>query len=231
MNSDKQVAKSSLEFSPPDIIGDVGNFLFGAQPEMIVRPNEVPNKKTLSLAHKLIYKEVIKDLLPNLEKLINGAYSQELMATLLDDIVDSVYVLSWTAIALNLPFNPAWHVVHEANISKFSIHVGCDGLNCYLINEPLQEEIEYEGARIQVTTTCRRGRLLCTNDDTGKIIKPKDFKAPDVWGVLHHVWNEYAKANPPKSMSPPDINDDKRDQNLGLMNNTMFKEGDDSSTK
>lgn len=29
---------------------------------------------------------------------------------------------------------------------------------------------------------------------------------PNVWGILHKVWGDYAAANPPKPMSPPDIN-------------------------
>lgn len=65
----------------------------------------------------IIDEEVNKELLPNLEKL-KSAYNLENLALVLDDLVDSVYVILGTAVELGLPFDTAFMLVQEANLQK-----------------------------------------------------------------------------------------------------------------
>ncbi len=107
-----------LNFNAPRIVSDVAHFIAHAQPELISKPETKPSEATIKLARELIYEEVVKELLPTLDKIQAAPYSLELMAQLLDDIVDSIYVLIWTSVCMSLPFNAAWHEVSIANIKK-----------------------------------------------------------------------------------------------------------------
>lgn len=185
-----------MNFAPPLIMQDVLQFIALSQPEMVCTPNEPPKPETLALAKVLIEGEVVKELLPTLEKLTKAGYSLELSAQLLDDIVDSIYVLTWTAITLQLPLHPAWHAVQSANMAKFPIHNPnvCGGAKC---DHNYMNVIEVEGREITYREICSYGRLIRRNIQTGKVVKPEGWKEPDIHTLLYEIWKEIKlKQNP-----------------------------------
>lgn len=174
-----------FNYIPPHIIADVHQFIMTSQAQMIQDPEQRPDKRVLQLAYNLINEEVNKELLPRLQKMIDGAYSLELMAKLLDDYVDTVYVAAWGCIVLNLPFIPAWHEVQRANMAKFPPCDNCGGAGCdarkigiCLVDE---KEVSFE-------EKCSFGRLVKTNTVTGKVIKPASWEEGHVWDVLFEAW-------------------------------------------
>jgi hypothetical protein len=200
-----------LNNMPPDIIRDVMQFLFTAQPEMVCPPNTRPKAETVALAIALIKEEVNKELLPNLEHLKDVGYSQEIMGKILDDCVDSVYVIAWTAIALSLPFNAAWHEVQAANMAKFPVCPQCKGTGVMAFDNSNGEENptpapcniqstgmrEIDGEQHAIITNCSMGRLITRRQSNGKVVKPKGWTAPDINAVLFEVWNNiYLQQNP-----------------------------------
>lgn len=72
----------------------------------------------LELCKKLIEEEVNVELLTHLDELIKNN-TLELRAKVLDDIVDSVYVILNLCNALDLPFYAGWKEVQKANMNKF----------------------------------------------------------------------------------------------------------------
>lgn len=165
---------------PPNIVLDVFNFISIAQPEMMQQPEVRPDKKVLELAYKLIDEEVNKELLPRLQQMIDGSHSLELSASLLDDIVDTVYVSAWAAIVLQLPFNAAWHKVQEANMAKFPILQGS------LLGPQEIKELQPDGSTVSI----ERGRVIFQNTETGKVMKPTNWKPADIWSVLYDCWTK-----------------------------------------
>lgn len=181
-----------LNFAPPDILKDVLQFVITSQADMVTPPHQMPKQHVIDLAYKLIDEEVNKELLANIQKLKDGAHSPELMATILDDIVDSVYVIMWTSIVFSLPFNPAWHEVQTANMSKFPIHSECNGAGC-----------DHEYADSEVTSRCVLGRIVTQNAATGKVVKPSTFTPPDIWGVLYECWTKWYLQQYPSILKEP----------------------------
>ena len=163
-----------LNSKVPDIFKDVSEFLLLAQPEVVTPPHQLPPKWILELAHRLIDEEVNKEkyaTLAALQMMIDGRYSIEIMAELLDSIIDSIYVLAWTARALSLPFNEAWNEVQKANMAKF----------------PIAPELYGGGIEGNITETVVNGRIVRRNE-YGKVQKPEGWKAPDIWGVIYEAW-------------------------------------------
>lgn len=176
---------SKYNYQTPNILRDVQDFFFLAQPELIVPPFQRPPYQTIDLAIKLIHEEVNEELIANLFKLKSG-YSIELAAKVLDDCVDSVYVIIWTTIALNLPFNPMWNEVQKKNMEKFPICSLCFGHGCEF------DEVNYENndEAFPIHTKCNNGRIIQRNKN-GKVIKPIGWIAPNSWDVLYEAWNSW----------------------------------------
>lgn len=177
-----------MNFTPPNLVADVAAFFSLAQAHLHTLPHEIPSKEVIELAIKLIKEETLEELIPNLEKLRDGAYSLELMANVLDDCVDAVYVIIWTCVALSLPFNPAWCEVQKKNMEKFPIHKDCGGAGCNW-----QDAGQLNGTGPFVTQTCVFGRIVIRNT-VGKVVKPEGWTPPDIWGVLYTTWNAYITA-------------------------------------
>lgn len=188
MKSLNMAFRSGLDHSSPDIYKDVKEFFDLAQPQMLQKPDQLPDSTVVRLALFLIDQEVNLELKPDLERLATGSFSREITARVLDNIVDSIYVLTWTAIALNLPFNPAWKAVQEANMKKFPLHPDCDGKGCDFKHTDLI--VTYEEKEITVTVQCVGGRVVARNNANGKVIKPKDWEEPPVFEILHEHWKE-----------------------------------------
>lgn len=183
---------SKLDHSPVDIHADVKLFFDTAQPEMLQKPGQPPDRKVVELAIKLIEEEVVKELLVNLVRL-RSTYSPELMALVLDDIVDSIYVIQWTTIALNLPFNAAWKAVQSANMAKFPIHKACNGKGC-----DWQDAGQLNGTGPFVAVQCTNGRVVTRNPQTGKVMKPENWHEAPIFQLLHDHWSELVEAEHPE---------------------------------
>lgn len=88
------------------------------------------NPKVLDLRISLIREEQDKELLPALERLRNFP-SLENLTEVADGLVDSVYVILGTAIALDLPWQELWNEVQRSNMAKVypdgSVHRREDG--------------------------------------------------------------------------------------------------------
>ena len=179
---------------PANLVSDVLEFIKTSQPEMLNAPNTRPNPATLQLARALINEEVNKELLPLLDKMLEGAWSQELSAELMDHYVDTVYVAIWGCIAMALPFYAGWNEVQHANMSKFPFHKACQAHGC---NHVFEYEKEIDGVKVMVTERCQGGRLVTRRNDNGKVAKPEGFKAPEMFQVLFEVWNHVYKQNTP----------------------------------
>lgn len=70
-----------------------------------------------SLAKNLVHEEVMLEFFPALEKFRQSA-SFENKVELLDAICDSIYVLLWTGLALNLPVHAGFLEVSRSNLAK-----------------------------------------------------------------------------------------------------------------
>lgn len=110
----------------------------------------------LELCWKLIDEEVNGELASNIKQLIANN-TIEIRAKVLDDIVDSVYVLLNLCNALDLPFYAGWKEVQKANMAKFP-----------------------------------GGKVIRRED--GKILKPANWQAPNMWRVVYdyETKKEYA---------------------------------------
>lgn len=110
----------------------------------------------LELCKKLIHEEINTELFDHLDQLIANN-TLELRAKVLDDIVDSVYVLLNLCNALDLPFYEGWREVQKANMNKFP-----------------------------------GGKVIRRED--GKILKPANWQAPNMWRVVYdwETKREYA---------------------------------------
>lgn len=73
--------------------------------------------QVIELRAKLIKEEVAAELFPALNKLMQHA-SPENITEVADALVDSVYVLLGTAVALDLPWQELWDEVHRSNMAK-----------------------------------------------------------------------------------------------------------------
>lgn len=169
----------------PDIFGDVKQFIDLAQPDL-VSPFGLAKKETLELAKKLIHEEVNVELMRNLEDMIEHGTTFEKLAQLLDDAIDSIYVLAWTVAVLNLPGKAAWNEVQRANMSKF----------------PAIESVDEAHWKSLVPTDSNFGhiiyhthdlkgklRIIIRNKETNKVVKPVGFKPPNIFEVMLAIKN------------------------------------------
>lgn len=164
--------------TPNSIFKDVREFLAMSQPNMMHELGEKIRPEVATLAWKLIDEEVNKELKEDLEKLMAGHFSLEILARVFDHYLDIIYVSAWALEAFGLPSQAGWNEVQRANMSKFPLAAGKQEMP-----KPILESGEYFG----VTVHCevRNGRFIITNAGTGKVMKPMGFKPPDIFGVLH----------------------------------------------
>lgn len=80
-------------------------------------PDQVPPPEYFDIARRLVDEEVNKEFLPNLER-CRQSWTTENVSAMLDDIVDSIYVLVFAAHKFGLPLEDAWNRVCEANLEK-----------------------------------------------------------------------------------------------------------------
>lgn len=172
--------------NPPDIFGDVEKFFILAQPEMAGKPFQRPPNGGLQLGEKLIVEEVINELLVTLNKIITTGYSVELMSQLMDDGVDSVYVIVWLMKLCDLPFNTHWKKVQEANMNKFETHAECGGQGCGFDRMYSANEM---GDGAGETVKCMGGKLVRRNLQTGKVKKPEGWTPVNNYNVLFEYWS------------------------------------------
>lgn len=188
----------------PDVFQDLTEFCTVSATFKRCKPGQVPEEELRKLCHALINEEVNTETLASLDKL-KQTYSPEIMAELLDGIVDSVYVLVWAAYMLNLPFNEAWNEVQKKNMEKFpkcTCATGCDKQGITVLNE------------IRASYKCIEGRLVYKNVETGKVVKPEGWTPPDINSILHEYWADLiCKADP--IIQPTVISSSHRKQNEG----------------
>lgn len=154
----------------PNMYEDVKKFIALAQPELVVELGEQPKLKALELGRKLIDEEVNKELFTTLTNMIlAGGGSLEQLAQLLDDIVDSIYVLTWLAAVCSLPLNAAWNEIQRANMSKFPLH-----------KNHTKTDIKPEGAITRISGE----HYIFRDPETGKVMKPTNFIPPNIFEVL-----------------------------------------------
>jgi hypothetical protein len=182
--------RSILDHSPVDIFGDVEKFFMLAQPELLQAPDRRPEVHAIKLARFLIDQEVNVELFRDLDRLEQGAFSREITARVLDNIIDSIYVLAWSAVLLNLPFNPAWRAVQIANMKKFPTCEICNGKGCERPEIETGRAFNYQGEEITINVRCMGGRWVARNAANGKVIKPNGWQEPEIFNILHEHWKE-----------------------------------------
>lgn len=170
----------------PNMVKDVNDFIALSGAELIVPPMARPFKETIALCKALINEEVNEELFPLLDKLANNQYSLEIMAEVLDAYIDTMYVSIWGCIVLNLPVNAAWNEVQKANMAKFPKHGGCSHPEegCGIIAAASAAVIPGK----VVDVYCKFGRLVTTDVILGKVCKPPEWKAPELWDLLYRTW-------------------------------------------
>lgn len=184
----------------PNVFADTKRFIELAQPDHITPLGYRPQPKTLQLIKHLIDEEVNKELMINLEKMIEHGGSFEQMVQFLDDAVDSIYVIAWAIAALGLPGEAGWNEVQSANMSKFPLvdyGEGKDGE--YQEKEILPLDMKVEDVDIKE----RNGHWIITNKVTGKVVKPMWFKPPSMFEVVHSVLSIQKTRTMPNVISDP----------------------------
>lgn len=167
----------------PDIFKDVLEFLQISAPQRITKLGGRPGLETLKLAKHLINEEINKELMPNLEAMIDETASMERMVQFLDDALDSMWVLAWSIHCMSLPGNAGWNELKRANMSKFPLMK--DNPNGVLPLE-IPEYFEEDGVTYIPFNINQMGdRWVLTNAATGKVMKPKGFTPPDMFEVVH----------------------------------------------
>ena len=79
-----------------------------------------PTEGVIKRRVELIREEVLNELLPALEAL-EGEFTEEMQAKILDGLVDAVYVILGTAWELGLPFDVGFELAHVTNIAKIEV--------------------------------------------------------------------------------------------------------------
>ncbi len=181
-----------------DLVEDVNDFIAISRPFAKTLPHQIPQLELLKLCIGLIEEEVNKETLPTLKSLTES-YSVEKMAHLLDGIVDSIYVLIWTANMLNLPFDAAWSEVQRKNMAKFPRcrGIGNDIPHSESCGTAGVKIVEIEGEKVDCTYSCIMGRVVTKNLKTGKVVKPDNWTPPDVFTILLAEWEKHLLATDP----------------------------------
>lgn len=192
----------------PNVFADTKKFIELAQPDHITPLGAQPAIKTLQLIKHLVNEEVNKEFMVNLEAMIaSGNISFEQMVQFLDDAIDSIYVLAWGIAALSLPGEAAWNEVQRANMSKFPLVK--DQPHDELMAAPAlpmpAELPEYKD--IKVRWNVRQGHFVLTNEETGKVVKPKGFNKPDIFEVVMNLLAMKKLRENPSLISDPLLKD------------------------
>jgi predicted HAD superfamily Cof-like phosphohydrolase len=74
-------------------------------------------QEVLKMRLKLIQEEVVEELIPALEKLIQN-WTLENLTEVADGLADAKYVINGCAVALGIPFDAIFNEVHRSNMSK-----------------------------------------------------------------------------------------------------------------
>jgi hypothetical protein len=157
-----------------DVFGDVAKFTELAQPDMLVPEGQAPHPKAIELAIKLIDEECNSEYIPALRKLLANR-SRENLLEVLDGAIDSIYVIAWALRILNLPAHAAWNEVQRSNMAKFP-------LSDY--GEKDTFAVSKLDPAIDIDVNVRDRRLVLTNHETGKVVKPAGWTPPDLFGVI-----------------------------------------------
>lgn len=180
-----------LNRKSPDIFADVAEFTELAQPDLLVKPNELPYSIAVALAIKLIEEECNEEYIPALKK-YKEAKTRENLLNVIDGAMDCIYVIAWAMRVLNVPAQAMWNEVQKSNMDKFikvttsngqyaeAIDAGAVGPIDYAPDTPdkcLFEEIEFKGHKYWVFR----------NRETNKVMKPRSWNPPN----LHKVLEEY----------------------------------------
>lgn len=88
---------------------------FDVQP--VWRDGMAIDQKVIALRKSLIQEEVVKELLPALDRFSNFP-SLENLTDVADGLVDSVYVILGAVVALDLPWQELWDEVQRSNMAK-----------------------------------------------------------------------------------------------------------------
>lgn len=81
--------------------------------EVLARPQD------LDLARKLMEEECIKEMFPAFERFAANQ-SLENLTEFVDGAIDSIYVILWTLLKLNVPVNECWREVQRSNMAKLN---------------------------------------------------------------------------------------------------------------
>jgi hypothetical protein len=163
----------------PDVFADVRKFIELAQPDHITKLGSNPKVETLKLLKHIIEEEVNKELMPNLDKMIEKGANFELITQFLDDALDSIYVIAWGIAAMSLPGQAGWNEIQKANMSKFPLeNPDYPDIKPLLLDLP-----EY----LNILPTYKKvdKRWILTNPTTGKVMKPAGFQKPNIFDVIH----------------------------------------------
>lgn len=78
----------------------------------------------LALARKLIYEEVVEELLPTIDALAAGEDISDNLVALADACIDSVYVIAGLMLRLGIPGHIVWDIVQTTNMAKIDAETG-----------------------------------------------------------------------------------------------------------
>jgi len=154
----------SIPFHP---IADVQAFHRAADVPSPTTP-AVPSPDRVELRRRLIKEEVGETL---------TALKHGDLVELADGLADSIVVLIGTALEYGIDRQPVWDEVHRTNMAKFP---ECSNPHCH-------DGRVYVYSNEASTKDCKqcqgRGTQLIQRDD-GKILKPPDWRPPDIRAVL-----------------------------------------------
>ena len=163
-----------LNRKSPDVFKDVAEFTELAQPDMLVPFGAPTELAAVQLAIKLFEEEGIKEYFLALQQYLNNPSRENLIAVA-DGGMDTIYVIAWAMRVLNVPAQAMWNEVQRSNMAKFPKEGP-------LVDPRPLEIIEY--VEVDTEINIRKGRLIITNAETGKVMKPRGWTPPDLQTVL-----------------------------------------------
>lgn len=159
----------------PDVFADVAKFTELAQPNMLVPVGETINPKAIELAIKLFEEEGIKEYLSALRKFAEHQTKENLVAVI-DGGLDTIYVIAWAFRVMNVTAHAYWNEVQRSNMAKFP-RVNGSAQEMFTLDIP-----EYKDIEIEINE--RNAHWVITNAQTGKVVKPRGWTPPDLFGVM-----------------------------------------------
>lgn len=165
----------------PDFIGDVTLFCDTFRHKVAAFPS-FPEPDVRLLRQNLIREEVMRELMPALAYPAptprndpSGEKRVKHLASIVDGIADSIYVIVGTAIAYGLPLAKVWAAVQAANMAK-------------LWTEEEVKAITPE-MKLKAVQTNYQGKYAVYNE-AGKVVKPASWRPPDVEGIVAQAIRE-----------------------------------------